>query len=29
MKNDEITKKRETGEMHSEGPGICRVSEKL
>ena len=24
MKNDEITKKREKGEKHSEGPGIWR-----
>ena len=24
LKNDEITKKREKGEMHTEGPGIWR-----
>ena len=24
LKNDEITERREKGEMHTVGPGICR-----
>ena len=28
LKNDEITKKREKCEMHTEGPGIWRVTDQ-